>query len=77
MEELIQKYVEEIVRAQRLQDGLEGPFTVTKWVIAADVESMDDVRNVQVFAGEQTSPWDMQGLAWVIGQDAANDHEIT
>lgn len=77
MDEMIQKYVEEIVRAQRLQDGLEAPFTVTKWVIAADVESVDDVRNVQVFAGEQTSPWDMYGLARVIEMDAANDHEIT
>ena len=50
---------------------------MTKWVLAAETESVDDARNVQVFAGEQTSPWDMQGLAWVIGQDAANDHEIT
>ena len=76
LEDMTDTYVEEIVRQGRLQEGLEGAFSVTKYVIAAEVESVDDDRSVQVLSGRHTSSWDMYGLARVIEMDAEGAHDI-
>ena len=76
LEDMTDTYVEEIVRQGRLQEGLEGAFSVTKYVIAVEVESVDDDRSVQVLSGAHTSSWDMYGLARVIEMDAEGGHVI-
>ena len=76
LEDMTDTYVEEIVRQGRLQEGLDGAFSVTKYVIAAEVESVDDDRSVQVLSGRHTSPWDMYGLARVIEVDAEGAHDV-
>ena len=76
LEDMTDTYVEEIVRQGRLQEGLEGAFSVTKYVIAVEVESVDDDRSVQVLSGAHTSSWDMYGLARVIEMDAEGAHTI-
>lgn len=76
LEDMTDTYVEEIVRQGRLQEGLEGAFSVTKYVIAVEVESVDDDRTVQVLSGKRTSSWDMYGLARVIEMDAEGAHDI-
>ena len=76
LEDMTDTYVEEIVRQGRLQEGLEGAFSVTKYVIAVEVESVDDDRTVHVLSNRHTSSWDMYGLARVIEMDAEGAHDI-